>query len=73
MALMARAYHWEAKGIRYVEISLRGEQPGCLVYPDGVVIAVETSQFYRLDGLDRLLEAFGVDSPVQLFSMFFPI
>ncbi len=70
--ITARAYHWEAKGIRYVEISRRGEQPECLVYPDGVVIAVETSQFYRPDGLDRLLEAFGVDSPVQLFCMFFP-
>jgi hypothetical protein len=70
--VMARAYHWEAKEIRYVEVSLHGKQPECLIYPDGTALAGENSQFYGPDGLDRLLEAFGVESSEQLFSMFFP-
>jgi hypothetical protein len=69
--MTARAYHWEAKGIRHVEVSLHGKHPECLIYPDGTALAAENSQFYGPDGLDRLLEAFGVESPEQLFSMFF--
>jgi hypothetical protein len=70
--ITARAYHWETKGIRHVEVSLYGKQPECLIYPDGTARAGENSQFYGPAGLDRLLEAFGVESPEQLFSMFFP-
>jgi len=70
--ITAKAYHWEAKGIRYVEVSQHGKQPECLIYPDGTAVAVENSQFWGLEGLARLLEAFGVESPEQLFSMFFP-
>jgi hypothetical protein len=70
--MTARAYHWRAKGIRYIELSPYGKQPECLIYPDGTALAVENSQFYGTDGLDRLLEAFGVESPEHLFSMFFP-
>lgn len=70
--MTARAYHWEAKGIRYVEVSLHGKQPECLIHADGSAVAVENSQFYGPAGLNRLLEAFGVKSPEQLFSMFFP-
>jgi hypothetical protein len=70
--MTARAYHWEAKGIRYVQVSLLGKQPECLIYPDGTALAAENSQFYGPEGLDCLLEAFGVESPEQLFSMFFP-
>ena len=43
-----------------------------MIYPDGLVIAAETSQFYQPGELDRLLEAFGVESAEQLFGMFFP-
>ena len=68
----ASAYHWKAKEIRYVEVSPHGKQPECLIYPDGTPLAGENSQFYGPAGLDRLLEAFGVESPEQLFSMFFP-
>jgi hypothetical protein len=70
--LTAKSYSWEAKGIRYVEVSQDGKQPECLIYPDGTAVAVENSQFWGLEGLGRLLEAFGVESPEQLFSMFFP-
>jgi len=70
--MTARRYHWEAKGIRYVEVSQHGKQPECLVYPDGTAVAGGNSQFYGPGGLDRLLEVFGVESPEQLFSMFFP-
>jgi hypothetical protein len=70
--VMARAYHWEAKEIRYVEVSLHGKQPECLICPDGTALAGQNSQFYGPAGLDRLLAAFGVESPEQLFSMFFP-
>jgi hypothetical protein len=68
----ARAYHWEAKGIRFVEVSPHGKQPECFIYPDGTAVAVENSQFYSPGGLDRVLDAFGVESPQHLFSMFFP-
>jgi len=71
--LTARAYHWAAKGIRHVEVSQHGKQVECLIYPDGTVIAAETSQFYQPGGLDRLLQAFGVASAEQLFCMFFPV
>jgi len=70
--LTAKPYSWKAKGIRHVEISQNGERPECLIYPDGLVIAAENSQFYQPGGLDRLLEAFGVESAEQLFDMFFP-
>jgi hypothetical protein len=70
--LTARAYQSASKGIRYVEVSEHGKQPECLIYPDGTAVAVENSQFYGPGGLDRLLEAFGVESPERLFSMFFP-
>jgi cytochrome b involved in lipid metabolism len=70
--ITARAYHWEAKRIRYVEVSQHGKQPECLIYADGTAVAGENSQFYGPGGVDRLLEAFGVESPEQLFSMFFP-
>ena len=70
--MSARAYHWAAKGIRYVEVSEHGKQPECLIYPDGTAVAVENSQFWGLEGLGRVLEAFGVESPEHLFSMFFP-
>jgi hypothetical protein len=70
--LTARAYQSASKGIRYVEVSEHGKRPECLIYPDGKAVAVENSQFYGPGGLDRLLEAFGVESPERLFSMFFP-
>jgi len=70
--LTAKAYHWAAKGIRHVEVSQHGKQPECLIYPDGTAVAVENSQFWGIEGLDRMLEALGVESPEQLFSMFFP-
>jgi hypothetical protein len=70
--IMARAYEWEAKGIRYVEVFQQGKQPECLIYPDGTAVAPETSQFYGPGGLDYLLAAMGVASPVELFGMFFP-
>ena len=69
--LTAKSYNWEAKGIRHVEISRDGERPECLIYPNGDVIAADASRFYQPGGLDRLLEAFGVETPEQLFSMFF--
>jgi hypothetical protein len=70
--LTAKPYSWDKKGIRYVEISQGEERPECLIYPDGVVIAAQTSQFYQVGGLDRLLAAFGVETSAQLFGMFFP-
>lgn len=70
--LTAKSYNWEAKGIRHVEISRDGERPECLIDPNGNVIVADISPFYQPGGLDRLLEAFGVASPEQLFSMFFP-
>jgi len=70
--ITARAYQSTAKRIRYVEVSQHGKQPECLIYPDGTAVAVENSQFYGPGGLGRLLEAFGVESPEHLFSMFFP-
>jgi len=70
--LTAKAYHWTAKGIRYVEVSRHGGRPGCLIYPNGNILAAETSQFYLPEGLDHMLEAFGVENPAQLFGMFFP-
>jgi hypothetical protein len=70
--ITAKANNWEAKGIRYLEVSLHGKPPECFIYPDGKAVAVENSQFYSPGGLDRLLAAFGVESQEQLFSMFFP-
>ena len=70
--IAARAYQSASREIHYVEVSQHGKQPECLVYRDGTAVAVENSQFYGPGGLDRLLEAFGVESPEQLFSMFFP-
>lgn len=70
--ITAKAYHWPARGIRFVEVSHHGNKPECLIYPDGTALIAENSRFWGRDGLDHLLEAFGVDSPVQLFSMFFP-
>ena len=70
--LTAKPYNWNAKGIRYVEISRHGERPECLIYPGGLVIAAKTSQFYQPKGFDRLLQAFRVESAAQLFGMFFP-
>jgi hypothetical protein len=70
--ITARAYQSADKRIRYVEVSQHGRQPECLVYADGTTVAVENSQFYGLDGLNRLLDVFGVESPEQLFAMFFP-
>jgi hypothetical protein len=70
--ITARAYQSAGNEIRYVEVSQHGKQPECLIYPDGTAVATENSQFYGTGGLDRVLEAFGVESPQHLFSMFFP-
>jgi len=70
--ITAKAYQSAAKKIRYVEVSQHGKQPECLIYSDGTAVAVENSLFYGPGGLDHLLNAFGVESPEQLFSMFFP-
>jgi hypothetical protein len=70
--ITAKAYHWPAKGIRFVEVLHYGNKPECFIYPDGTAIIAENSQFWGRDGLDRLLEAFGVEDLIELFSMFFP-
>lgn len=70
--IIAKAYQSAGKRIRYVEVSQHGRQPECLIYPDGTAVAPENSQFYGTGGLDRVLDAFGVESPQHLFSMFFP-
>jgi len=70
--LTAKSYNWVTKGIRYVEISQHGQRPECFVYTGGLVVAAQTSQFYRPEGLDRLVQAFGVETAAQLFGMFFP-
>src|SRR6267142_659721 len=68
--LKAKAYHWTVMGIRCVEVSRRGERPECLIYPSGDILAADTSQFYQPGGLNRLLEAFGVENVAQFFGMF---
>jgi hypothetical protein len=70
--ITARAYQSAGKRIRYVEVSQDGRQPECFIYPDGTAAANENSQFYGTEGLDRVLDAFGVESSQHLFSMFFP-
>lgn len=70
--LVAKPYNWEAKGIRHVEISQYGKRPECLIYSDGFAIGAKTSELCQPGGLDRLLEAFGVETAAQLFRMFFP-
>ena len=70
--ITARAYQSAAKRIRYVEVSQYGKQPECLICSDGTAVAVDNSQFSGPDGLNRLLKAFAVESPEELFSMFFP-
>jgi hypothetical protein len=70
--IIARACQSAGKRIRYVEVSQHGRRPECLIYPDGTAVATENSQFYGTGGLDRVLDAFGVESPQHLFSMFFP-
>ncbi len=70
--IIARAYQSAGTRIRYVEVSQHGRHPECLIYPDGTAVATENSQFYGTGGLDRVLDALGVESPQHLFSMFFP-
>jgi hypothetical protein len=70
--IIAKAYQSAGKRICYVEVSQHGRQPECFIYADGTAVAPENSQFYGNGGLDRVLDAFGVESPQHLFSMFFP-
>jgi len=61
-----------ARGIQFVEVSHHGNKPECLIYRDGTALITENSQFWGRDGLEHLTGAFGVEDPIELFSMFFP-
>jgi len=61
-----------ARGIPFVDVSQHGNKTECLIYPDGTALITENSQFWGRDGLKHLTEAFGVEDPIELFSMFFP-
>jgi hypothetical protein len=70
--MTAKAYHWQAKGIRHVEVSERGKRSECVIYPDGTALIAKTSRFYGRNGLAHLVGTFGFKRPRELFRMFFP-
>ena len=70
--LFAKAIQDPQTKSRLVVAGEIGKQPECCINEGGEVSCTKASRFNRRPSLRKLLAAFEVDSPRELFAMFFP-